>query len=61
MVQRPEPSARGCDLSRLEWVFFAACDVKDRQMPGVYKITARYEYQYEKAISNQVELTLAAR
>ena len=40
---------------------FAACDEKDRQTPGLYKITATYEYQNEKAVSNQVELTLMAK
>ena len=27
-LERPEPSARGCDLSGLEWVLFTARDVK---------------------------------
>ena len=40
---------------------FAACDKKDRQTPGVYKITAIYEYQNERAVSNTIELTLTAK
>jgi hypothetical protein len=40
---------------------FAACDKKDRQAPGIYKITAIYAYQNEKAVSNSIELTLTAK
>jgi hypothetical protein len=40
---------------------FAACDKKDRQTPGTYKITAIYEYKNEKAVLNPIELTLPAR
>jgi hypothetical protein len=40
---------------------FAACDKKDFQRPGIYKITAIYEYQNEKAVSKPLEITLTTR